>query len=543
MKIKLRPDGPGSSGPTEWSEMNDWLADLRKETESESETSFGSTDAGQPPWDPAADPAEARDEVQPPSAAAPAADGPRGHQPYATAEPEAYGTAQPQPYPGAEPEGYGSALPQRYATGEVSAYIAPQPRSYGPAEHPVYGAPVPQSYGAPVPESYGAAQSQPFAVPVPEPDDEPQAPAHGGWGPQADSQLRSVEPWTAEPATIIGPQTYREAANASGAHKIHGTGEAYGAPVVSADDQLYGDAVADAATDPDLGTYEAAGSYDLGDVTEVAEPHRAPEGSGPFGVLAATGVATVAAEQSAGPDVTSGTYPAMDAEARGANAAEVGPGPYGAPSDMAADLLDTPGASATSGTAGASEAAGASGNSVAGRAAAASATAVASETAAAGATAVANGTAAASGTAATSAAAPAVGTPGRPALRLVTTAPPAPVTPPPPAEPEPVVRALIGDELRTPTVWCELDAGHCISWHADREALGVADVRARAIAAGWRIDAMGRLTCPQCQQHSTLFRATHQVVLWNRAYALTMAARQAERQGRYSYPQPAFYPR
>jgi hypothetical protein len=105
------------------------------------------------------------------------------------------------------------------------------------------------------------------------------------------------------------------------------------------------------------------------------------------------------------------------------------------------------------------------------------------------------------------------------------------------------VRALIGDEMRTPTVWCELEPGNCISWHADREALGVADVRARAIAAGWRIDALGRLTCPPCQQRSAHFRTTQPVVLWSRAYALTMAAREAARRGGYQYPQPAFYPR
>jgi hypothetical protein len=113
----------------------------------------------------------------------------------------------------------------------------------------------------------------------------------------------------------------------------------------------------------------------------------------------------------------------------------------------------------------------------------------------------------------------------------------------PPQEPsETPVRALIGEQLRTPIVWCELERT-CISWHADREALGVADVRARAIAAGWRVDALGRLACPQCQQTSNAFRTTQPVVPWNRAYALTMAARQAARQGNYQYPQPAFYPR
>ena len=85
------------------------------------------------------------------------------------------------------------------------------------------------------------------------------------------------------------------------------------------------------------------------------------------------------------------------------------------------------------------------------------------------------------------------------------------------------VGALIGDELRMPIAWCEM--GSCISWHADRSALGEADNRARAISAGWRIDALGRMTCPRCQQTSTSFRATRPVVPWDRATAITMAAR------------------
>ena len=76
-----------------------------------------------------------------------------------------------------------------------------------------------------------------------------------------------------------------------------------------------------------------------------------------------------------------------------------------------------------------------------------------------------------------------------------------------------------------PTAWCEM--GSCISWHADRAALGEADNRARAISAGWRIDALGRMTCPHCQQTSTSFRATRPVVPWDRATAITMAARAA----------------
>jgi hypothetical protein len=86
---------------------------------------------------------------------------------------------------------------------------------------------------------------------------------------------------------------------------------------------------------------------------------------------------------------------------------------------------------------------------------------------------------------------------------------------------------LIGDELRTPTAWCEMSS--CISWHADRSALGEADIRARAISAGWRIDALGRLACPRCQQTSASFRATRPVVPWDRATAITMAARATAR--------------
>jgi hypothetical protein len=72
-------------------------------------------------------------------------------------------------------------------------------------------------------------------------------------------------------------------------------------------------------------------------------------------------------------------------------------------------------------------------------------------------------------------------------------------------------RAVIGDELRMPIMWCEM--GFCISWHADPAALGEADIRARAIAAGWRVDALGRMACPRCQQSNSQFWATHPVRL------------------------------
>jgi len=87
----------------------------------------------------------------------------------------------------------------------------------------------------------------------------------------------------------------------------------------------------------------------------------------------------------------------------------------------------------------------------------------------------------------------------------------------------PTVRAIIGDQLRMPVMWCEM--GSCISWHADPAALGEADMRARAIGAGWRIDAFGRLACPRCQQTDPNFWACHQVVPWDRHTAMARAAR------------------
>ena len=88
-------------------------------------------------------------------------------------------------------------------------------------------------------------------------------------------------------------------------------------------------------------------------------------------------------------------------------------------------------------------------------------------------------------------------------------------------------RAVIGDQLRMPIMWCEM--GSCISWHADPAALGEADTRARAISAGWRIDALGRLACPRCQQTDPAFWTTDPVVLWDRYTAVARAARAAVR--------------
>jgi hypothetical protein len=86
-----------------------------------------------------------------------------------------------------------------------------------------------------------------------------------------------------------------------------------------------------------------------------------------------------------------------------------------------------------------------------------------------------------------------------------------------PEVPEP---APIGDELRIPTAWCEM--GSCISHYAHPAALGEVDNRSRAIAAGWRVDALGRLACPQCLQ-GPWFWATQPLARWDRGKAVAMA--------------------
>jgi hypothetical protein len=84
-------------------------------------------------------------------------------------------------------------------------------------------------------------------------------------------------------------------------------------------------------------------------------------------------------------------------------------------------------------------------------------------------------------------------------------------------------QAVIGDQLRMPIMWCEM--GSCISWYTDPDALGEADTRARAIGAGWRIDALGRLACPRCQQIDPCFWASRPVVPWDRYMAVARATR------------------
>jgi hypothetical protein len=63
---------------------------------------------------------------------------------------------------------------------------------------------------------------------------------------------------------------------------------------------------------------------------------------------------------------------------------------------------------------------------------------------------------------------------------------------------------VIGDQIRLPATCCDI-AG-CGAEYADPAALGEADNRARALVAGWRTDAFGRLLCPACQQHHGVTR-------------------------------------
>jgi len=76
--------------------------------------------------------------------------------------------------------------------------------------------------------------------------------------------------------------------------------------------------------------------------------------------------------------------------------------------------------------------------------------------------------------------------------------PPPAAAPPPRAAVEFTEPAVIGDQLRLPVTWCDMPG--CISWHRDPAATGFRDDRDRALAAGWRADAWGRLACPACQQ-------------------------------------------
>jgi hypothetical protein len=81
--------------------------------------------------------------------------------------------------------------------------------------------------------------------------------------------------------------------------------------------------------------------------------------------------------------------------------------------------------------------------------------------------------------------------------------------------------AVIGNELRIPSAPCEM--GGCISRYRNPQALGEADVRSRAMAAGWRTDLLGRLACSTCQQRDPQFWSAHPAALWDPKQALAHA--------------------
>jgi hypothetical protein len=93
-------------------------------------------------------------------------------------------------------------------------------------------------------------------------------------------------------------------------------------------------------------------------------------------------------------------------------------------------------------------------------------------------------------------------------------------------------RAVIGDELRMPTAWCEM--GSCISYYTDPMAFGEADIRVRALGAGWRFDRFGQLVCVDCQRSNPWYRTCYPVVLWDRQAAVATATMMATRPGHES---------
>ncbi len=97
------------------------------------------------------------------------------------------------------------------------------------------------------------------------------------------------------------------------------------------------------------------------------------------------------------------------------------------------------------------------------------------------------------------------------------------------AHAETTVRAVIGDQLRMPVVWCEM--GTCISRHTHPAALGEADIRARAIGSGWCVNALGRLACPRCLQTAPGFRSLRPVALWDPDAAITITAQTTAESG------------
>ena len=65
------------------------------------------------------------------------------------------------------------------------------------------------------------------------------------------------------------------------------------------------------------------------------------------------------------------------------------------------------------------------------------------------------------------------------------------------------MRSVLGDEIGQPILWCEF--GSCIARFTAPGAPGEGELRGRALASGWRYDAIGRLACPSCVRHDPAF--------------------------------------
>ena len=98
----------------------------------------------------------------------------------------------------------------------------------------------------------------------------------------------------------------------------------------------------------------------------------------------------------------------------------------------------------------------------------------------------------------------------RPASPAPASPAPAGIASPPPPQRQPAMRrwrpmrAIIGDDIRTPMLWCEF--GGCIARYTSEQANSERDLRARALAAGWCYDVFGRLACPRCTRNDPSFR-------------------------------------
>jgi hypothetical protein len=55
----------------------------------------------------------------------------------------------------------------------------------------------------------------------------------------------------------------------------------------------------------------------------------------------------------------------------------------------------------------------------------------------------------------------------------------------------------------------------CDSVHRDPAALSFRGLRASAFAAGWHLDALGRMACPHCCQDSPAYRTLYPVITWD----------------------------